>query len=85
MIVNSEDYKFFIEDLKSKTVSTIEIALNDDEREESLKETLRETFTKFPRMESIISNKNEDFQNYNKKPIIDNIDKIISIMIIKTI
>ena len=85
MIVNSENYKFFIEDLKSKTVSTIEIALNDDEREESLKEKLRESFTKFPRMESIISNKNEDFQNYNKKPIIDNIDKIISIMIIKTI
>ena len=85
MIVNSENYKFFIEDLKSKTVSTIEIKLNDDESEESLKETLRERFTKFQRMESIISNKNEDFQNYNKKPIIDNIDKIISIMIIKTI
>ena len=75
MIVNSEDYKFFIEDVKNKTVSTIEIALNDDESEESLKEKLRESFTKFPSMESIISNKNEGFENYNKKPIIDNIDK----------
>lgn len=74
LITNSGDYEYFIEDVKRKKITILEIELKEENSENSL-EQLRESFIKFPSKEIIINNKNEEIKKNNIKPVISNIDK----------